>query len=435
MSSTRSVVVAQAGGSAAGSSGAASATAWLSRRTGSDDVEGGVARAWDRYLEAAGREIRQAGDHPTGLFPHVTEDGRWQLLDADERSDDSGAHYEHGNWTAGFRSGVAWLHALGTGQDGSAQTARRWARAVAGRATDHTTHDLGFLFFPGTALPDLAGRLGDGDADLVAAGQQAARTLAARWNPRTGLLQAFGPVGSPRLAGTSTIDTMMNLPLLWWAGRHGGDGVLLDIARRHARTSARLYLRPDGSTFHLLHLDPLTGAVLSRGTFQGSDDASCWSRGQAWSVCGMAWAFATTGEVELLEAAERSAAYFFDHLPDNGIPPWDFAAEDPVPDASASAAVALGCLFLERLHPNADAARTYGHVGRALLTDLGESSINTGSDDGILVHSTYSLPHNRGVDGATGFGDFYAGLALGCAVEVLSLTALAGGEPMTRTVP
>jgi unsaturated chondroitin disaccharide hydrolase len=401
---------------------------WLSRRTGSPDVEGGVARAWERYLEAAGREIRRSADHPPGLFPHVTADGRWQLLDAEARSDDSGGHYEHGNWTAGFRSGVAWLHALGTGQHGSAQTARHWARAVSGRATDHTTHDIGFLFFPGTALPDLAGRLGDDDADLVATGHQAARTLAARWNPRTGLLQAFGPVGSPRLAGTSTIDTMMNLPLLWWAGRHGGDGVLFDIARRHARTSARLYLRPDGSTYHLLHLDPLTGAVLRRGTFQGSDDASCWSRGQAWSVCGMAWAFAATGEAELLETAERCAAYFFDRLPDDAIAPWDFTADDQAPDASASAAVALGCLFLEQVHPNGDAGRAYGSAGRALLSDLGDNSINTGPDDGILLHSTYSLPHNRGVDGATGFGDFYVGLALGCAVEALPVTLLADGS-------
>jgi unsaturated chondroitin disaccharide hydrolase len=405
-----------------------SAAAWLSRRIGSGDVDGGVERAWDRYLDAAGREIGRAADHPTGFFPHVTEDGRWQLLDAEARSDDSGPHYEHGNWTAGFRSGVAWLHALGTGEEASAQTARRWARAVAGRATDHTTHDIGFLFFPGTGLPDLAGRLGDDDADLVATGQRAARTLAARWNARTGLLQAFGPVGSPRLAGTSTIDTMMNLPLLWWAGHHGGDGVLLDIARRHARTSARLYLRPDGSTYHLLHLDPLTGALLRRGTFQGSDDASCWSRGQAWSMCGMAWGFAITGESELLETAERSAAYYFDHLPDSGIPPWDFtAAVDGVPDSSASAAVALGCLFLGQFHPDAEAAAVYRAAGRALLSDLGETSINTGSGDGILLHATYSLPHNRGVDGATGFGDFYVGLALGCATGVLAVGDLACG--------
>jgi len=427
MTNTSSGTVAPPGSPEPGSPGAASATAWLATRTGSPDVDRGVERAWSRYLEAAGREIREAANHPTGLFPHVTEDGRWSLLDVEARSDDSGAHYEHGNWTAGFRSGVAWLHALGTAQDVSAETARRWARAVSGRAGDHTTHDLGFLFFPGTALPDLAGRLGDGEADLVAAGQQAARTLAARWNSRTGLLQAFGPVGSPRLAGTSTIDTMMNLPLLWWACCHGGDGVLGDIARRHARTSARLYVRPDGSTYHLLHLDPLTGAVLRRGTFQGSDDASCWSRGQAWSVCGMAWAFAVTGEGELLATAERSAEYYFDHLPRGGVPPWDFTAGDDVPDASASAAVALGCLFLERFHPDEQARSGYRAAGRALLTDLGDSCINSGPEDGILLHSTYSLPHRRGVDGATGFGDFYVGLALACATGVLTVADLSKG--------
>ena len=69
----------------------------------------------------------------------------------------------------------------------------------------------------------------------------------------------------------------------------------------------------------------------------------------------------------------------------------------------------------------------YRAVGRAILSDLGDSSINIGSDDGILLQSTYSLPHRRGVDGATGFGDFYVGLALACATDVLAVADLSSG--------
>lgn len=394
--------------------------AWCARRDGASPTDSTVNQAWEKYLEAAERELKVT-TMPPGRFPHITEDGRWQLLDVNAGSRGSGNGYNHGNWTAGFRPGVAWLHAFGTGSTDSAALAREWLQTLAPRAEDHTTHDLGFLFFPSIALPDLAGHaLSVEDVDP---GLRAARTLAARWNPRTGLLQAFGPIGAPPLAGTSTIDTMMNLPLLWWAASRGEDPELYDIARRHARTSARLYLRPDSSTYHLLNLDPISGALLHRGTFQGANDDSCWSRGQAWAICGLAWAYAACGEAELLEPAERAADYFFAQLPNAGIPPWDFTAAGTVPDASASAAVALGCLLLAHVHPQTTAAERYNETARALLTDLAES-ISCGEADGILLHSTYSLPHRAGVDGATAFGDFFLGLALACAVGAVSVTSL-----------
>jgi hypothetical protein len=37
-------------------------------------------------------------------------------------------------------------------------------------------------------------------------------------------------------------------------------------AARHARTTARDHVRPDGSTFHVVGYDQATGSVTSRGT-------------------------------------------------------------------------------------------------------------------------------------------------------------------------
>lgn len=409
----------------------AAAEAWRERRGRGSATETDLDCALARFIDAAERELRTAETHRVGHFPHVTENGRWQLLDVDNRSTADGEHYEHGNWTAGFRVGVAWLHTIATGRAESRRAAEAWLESIASRAGDHTTHDVGFLFFPSVALPHLAGlTLDAGELEL---GLRAASCLARRWNPHTGLLQAFGPIGADGLAGTSTIDTMVNLPLLWWAARHGGDLLLYDIARRHARTSARLYVRPDASTFQLLSLDPISGAVIHRGTFQGADDGSCWSRGQAWAACGLSWAYAACGEDELLEAAERTTDYFFEQLPSTGLPPWDFFAADPVPDASAGAIVGLGCLLLGEFHPDPGAARRYAEAGRDLLWDLSSSCLNDGPDDGILVHSTYSLPHGRGVDGATGFGDFFFGLALACAQDLVPTSALAAWGRSSRT--
>ena len=416
--------------------GATSAERWLVRNSGrgpdcaaepGDDIDR-VTRAWNGFLNAVRRELHRRQKAPVGTFPHYTEGGHWKLLDSQGRSGKAGSYYDHGNWTAGFSPGLLWLYAAGSGDGDAIKLARSDLAQIAPRADDHTTHDLGFLFHPSIVLGRLVGEVA---ADQEAPAVRAARMLAFRFNTRTDLIQAFGPIGEPSLAGTSTIDTMMNLPLLWWAAGHGGDVLMLDAARRHARTSARLYFRPDGSTYHLLTLDPISGALLARGTFQGADSESCWSRGQAWAVCGFAWAFGVTGEHEFLCAAERAAAYFFDHLPEDAVPPWDFNSHDAhsIRDASASAVVALGCVLLASTHPSPADRNVYRRAAHVLLGSLADSCLDaSGLEDGILQHSCYSKPHAMGVDSATAWGDYYFGLALACATGILAVRTLLGGD-------
>jgi unsaturated chondroitin disaccharide hydrolase len=389
--------------------------------------------AWEAYAAAARRERDRARDRDVTLYPHYTENGQWHLLPAGtvstwgEHSTFEKVAYEHGNWTAGFWFGVMWLLGLDGDDDAAALAASRMD-VLAPRSVDGTTHDLGFLFVPSFVLPYETGRLELGDTAPALA---AARTLGRRFNPFGDYIQAFGPIGDHRFAGTSTIDTMLNLPLLWWAGNAHGDKQLLEIARRHARVSARLFFRADGSTFHLNHYDPLAGTLLNRGTFQGASGATCWSRGQAWATTGFAWAYAATGELELLEAADRAATYFWDHLPADGIPSWDFSDESPdAPrDASAAAVAALGALFLGHTHPDEATADAYWERGTGLLEKL-VACINHGEESGILLHACYSKPHRLGVDGSTGFGDYFMGLALALATGRLDLRAALGFEPV-----
>lgn len=407
---------------------AAAVERWL-RRAANPGPAADIQHGWRRLLTATGRELQALRDGSAEMFPHFTSGDRWQMLNVNTMSGMVNGHYEHGNWTAGFSLGVLWLDALrresssDNSRSAAAQEARRRLASLAARAGDHTSHDLGFLFYPSFALGHQLGWIGLHEAQPAL---RAARQLFLRYNPRTQLLQAFGPIGQSGLAGTSTIDTMMNLPLLFWAGTHGEDPMLADAARHHARTSARLYLRPDGSTYHLLTVDPVSGALLDRGTFQGASGGSCWSRGQAWAVCGFAWAFGMTGERELLEASERAAAYFFDHLPADAVPPWDFAADDgSTRDTSASAAVALGCMFLAESHPDRATAATYRTAAKTVLNALAANCLNTDKErDGVLQHGCYSRPHDLGTDSATAWGDFYFGLALAVTAGKIPISLL-----------
>ena len=413
--------------------GMVAAQQWLQRGASglrASDHAPDLRPAWNQIKVAANREAKTLQSASPEMFPHFTNDSRWEMLDVNTMSKIVNHRYEHGNWTAGFSIGLLWLSALDEGitADGEDEVRERTARqrltVLASRADDHMTHDLGFLFYPSYALGHLLGHLMAREAEPA---MRAARQLAHRYNSRTQMLQAFGPIGHPDLAGTSTIDTMMNLPLLFWAAAHGGDPLLLDIARRHARNSARLYFRPDGSTYHLLSLDPISGALLRRGTFQGAGDESCWSRGQAWATCGFAWAYAAIGEQEMLDAAERAAAYFFDRLPENAIPPWDFTTDcaEAIHDASASAVVALGCLILTEFHPDHEARAIYQKAGLTILEALSESCLNQKNDRaGVLQHSCYSKPHNLGVDAATAWGDFLFFLAIALGAGKLPVSAL-----------
>lgn len=385
-------------------------------------------KQWAAYREAAQREFERAGDRDPRLFPHYSENGAWTLLDVASLSEWRGEQYEHGNWTAGFWFGTAWLAGLdGSGMRPSIErVARPRLPGLIERAHDHTTHDLGFLFYPSLVLGNLCGYLREEELEPAL---EAARMTARRFNEPGRYIQAFGPVGEYRSARTSTIDTLMNLPLLWWAYDRTGDARLLEVARQHARTSARLLVRPNGSTIHLMHLDPVSGAFGEEATLQGASPQSSWSRGAGWAIGGLAWSYAVTGESELLTVAERVSAHYESLTTRGELPAWDFSdtAPDAPRDASAAAAVALGYLILGAVHPDRERGRWFDESARELLVTLTELALNRDPEvDGILLQSCYSVPHGRGVGGATAWGDFFYGLALALARGILPMRRVLG---------
>src|SRR5207248_1849410 len=177
------------------------------------------------------------------------------------------------------------------------------------RADQATTHDLGFLFW--TAVDELRRR--------------AARTLLQRRLP-SGVIQVAGALDDPAWHGRTIVDTWPNLRLLDEAD-----------ARAHPEATLAALLRPNGSTFHAARIAD-DGSVLERGTVNGAPDDSTWARGQAWAILGLAGC-------GYREDAERAARWFLDHLPEDGIPPWDFSATEPK-DASAAAIAASALLEL-----------------------------------------------------------------------------------------
>ena len=354
------------------------------------------ARAW-QGAQVQGKRLA-SGKEPG--VAHVTEGGRWLRLKVETSGQWSEQGWSHGNWTAGFSIGFLWRLYEHTGDARWASAAASRLPALEARAGDPNTHDIGFLFWPSFALGADLTR----DARLRAVGLRAARTLASRLQPG-GYLAAWGSLHDRRARESSTIDTMMNLPLLWWSQ----DEALHGAARTHALTAARTYFRPDGSTYHRVRFDPDTGDVIERGTFQGIGAESCWSRGQAWAIAGFGRAWRETSDPALRIAANLAADYFLARLGERPVPPWDFADADPQAPLDSSAAViaAYGLMDLDR-----------SAEGHRLLSSTLAACVNTGDNDGLLLHACYSRPHNQGVDSAVIWGDYFA---LACLGRVSSL--------------
>jgi unsaturated chondroitin disaccharide hydrolase len=374
-----------------------------------------------------------AEDEPTlGVeFPHVTAaDGSWIRLPASLSAGYSGESWSHGNWLCGFWVGLLFASYLQTKDDKYLMWARERMRLVAQRAEDMNTHDIGFIF-DSSAMPGyhITGDRWYGDIALQAADKLRARMVTTQ---RGGYLASWGPMTDPRGRCSSAIDTMANLPLLYWAAHYSGDGSYRLVADAHAAMTAKAFIRSDNSTYHAVEYDEATGERRRGFTFQGAYDESAWARGQGWAIYGYVHSARETGKREYLDLAEQLATYYMKRLDGRVVPPWDFdatGADANIKDTAAAAVVSSAFLELGRIHPNADTGAKWTGLGIAMLEGLCRDEFaGESSHRGLLKNSCYSKPHNEGVVSATMFGDFFF-------VDALCRVSLPGGLRPLANIP
>lgn len=321
------------------------------------------------------------------------------------------AEGQNRGWTTGFVPGMQWLAYDLTSDEVFRAQALRHAADFEQRLRadeDLDTHDLGFLY----TLAVVAPWRRTGDERWRMAGIGAAERLMTRFLEPAGIIQAWGDLSDPKQRGRTIIDSLMNLPLLTWAGEQTGNPVFADAVRRHAAQLRTHILRDDDSTFHTFYWDAETGEPLRGGTEQGAFDDSCWARGEAWGILGFALNYDATGDETLLDAAWRCADYFLSHLPADLIPYWDLVysdGSDAPRDSSAAAIAACGLYELAARDRDPDRAARARREGDALLDALIARARPTspGESDALLLHGVYDLPKGNGVDEGTLWGDYF----------------------------
>ena len=236
---------------------------------------------------------------------------------------------------------------------------------------DH--HDLGFLYTPTCIAP---WRL-TGNTDGKAAALRAADQLMHRFWDKPGIFQAWGRMDDPEQRGRTIVDSLMNMPLLFWASDVSKDGRYRDAAYRHCCQLRDHFVRPDNTTFHTFYFDVETGAPRFGKTAQGAADNSCWARGQAWAIYGFVLGYAYTHDAGLLQTACRVADYFLAHLPADKVAYWDLVYTDGSGEERDSSAASIAVCALQEIARSlpagpeqtryaAAAARHPGRAGRTL---------------------------------------------------------------------
>jgi unsaturated chondroitin disaccharide hydrolase len=360
----------------------------------------GPARASEDPFDAA---VRHAQGFATGRLNATTARiprTAWPLQTSGLRWSTTGS----GSWTSGFLPGALWYGYQATADSGLRTKAQNWQAGLAGQASNTSTHDLGFMVFDSFGN----GYRMTGTDSYRQTVLKAAASLATRFSSTVGAVRSWnsGPTEFKVI-----VDNMVNLELLFWAARNGGQKLWHDRALSHALTTARDHVRPDGSTYHLVIYDPASGAIRSRTTVQGFSASSTWARGQAWAVHGFATAYRETRDARLLDTARRTADWWIEHLPADQIPFWDFHAPG-IPaeprDTSAAAIAASGLLELARLESDPARATRYLAAARSILGALMRPPwLSEGSgSEAVLLHGTYNKPAGNADTGLI-WGDYF----------------------------
>ena len=307
-------------------------------------------------------------------------------------------------WTGGFWPGLMWQLYKATGEAVYRDEALRVEALLTDefRRFDLLNHDVGFMYL----LSCGAHYRMTGDAQALSDTLHAATLLAGRFNP-AGFIRAWP--GKDR-TGYAIIDCMMNLSLLYYAGELTGDPRFAKIARIHADTTIREFLREDGSSCHIVIFDSETGKALARPAGQGYCEGSSWSRGQAWALYGFTLSAINTGEQRYLDVARRCAGYFISHIREDGLTDSDFCqpADEERIDNIAGACAACGLLELANL-VGSEEGEGYRAAAMRLLRALNELCADWSDESTGILQKCTSSYHDDGAGRHVNilYGDYF----------------------------
>lgn len=350
---------------------------------------------WKKAEKKLERTVPAVGD---SFFPYTTKNGRF-VNPYDKELPQW--------WTNGFWTGILWMMYETAQKPMYREYAERLEEKLDAVIEDFDAlhHDVGFMWLL-SAVADY--RLTQNPRSRKR-GMHAAGTLAGRFNPNGNFIRAWNTNGpEDHNVGWAIIDSMMNIPLLYWASEESGDPRFRGIAMRHADTLMEHAVRSDGSVKHIVEFDPVTGEYIKNHTGQSYGENASWSRGQAWALYGFALSFIHTGRAAYLDTAKRVAHYFIANLQDDYVPPCDFRSpETPVyKDTTAGACAACGLLEIAKAVPEYE-KKLYAGAAVKILKAIGERYCDWSESEDSIVQCGTEAYHFGAKNIPIIYGDYF----------------------------
>ena len=353
-------------------------------------------KTWtNEILKKVSQKMTAVTERNRGIIPYTTKNGRFD--------DKSGEEITW--WTNGFWGGEMWQLYKLTGNEMFREEAIGVEEKLDKNLmiTEGLDHDNGFKWLPTSVIRYKLEK----EPKSLNRGMLAASNMAGRFNIAGRFIRAWNNWDNVDRRGYAIIDCMMNLPLLYWATRETTDPRFEMIARAHADTAMRDFVREDGSVNHIVVYDPFTGKVTDTLGGQGYAKGSSWTRGQSWGIYGFALSSYYTGEKKYLETSRKIADYVLSAMPKSYLVPIDYRQPGDVDleDSTAAAITASGLIELSQ--QLCDGADIYLDAAIRLLRTLDEKRVSWDPETDNLLNNCAVDYHGDGHNMSIIYGDYY----------------------------
>ena len=327
-------------------------------------------------------------------------------------------------WCDGFWPGILWMDYQNTKDEAVRKAAEGYTESLKGIAYRPCyDHDIGFLMFCSYGKGYEVNHSQEYKNVILAS----ADSLATLFNPIVGTILSWPREVKPRNWPHNTImDNMMNLDMMLWAAKNGGNKLLYDLAVTHATTTMQNHFRPDGSCYHVAVYDTISGDFVKGVTHQGYSDGSMWSRGQSWAIYGYTMVYRYTRNKMFLDFAQKVTDIYIKRLKetsDDLIPLWDMddlrGVKGAPKDVSAACVVADALLELQQ-YVGGEKGEEYKQFAIQSLAQLSTDKYQSGKKNvAFLMHSTGHHPAGSEIDASIIYADYYYLEALNRAQDIV----------------
>ena len=156
-------------------------------------------------------------------------------------------------WVSGFVPGTLWYLYQYSNKPTLLDFAGNYTVRLEKEKYNRGTHDLGFMLYCSYGN----GYRLTGDTAYRSVLLTGAESLASRFNPTVGCIKSWNT--NEKWQFPVIIDNMMNLEFLFWASKASGDPKYRELCLSHAEVTMRNHFRPDGSSYHVVSYDTITG--------------------------------------------------------------------------------------------------------------------------------------------------------------------------------